>query len=220
MRQNDLRRSLPLVVVAFLCGGVSTARAQGTTMIQIETPTAYAQVTVPFAVGGYTLDTAAAAGTGIGVVDLWAWPKPVGAPIYLGQAALGLERLDVAATHGPQFPLSGFVRTVTTPLAPGSYTLGAAAFSISTGLFAIFDFVDVTVVPPGTTLGNLSCVSGQVAQWTGTDWTCTAAVGPKGDTGTAGPQGPAGPAGATGPAGPDGAQGAQGGQGGQGAQGG
>ena len=63
-----------------------------------------------FLIGGWAADFSAASGSGIDVVHVYAYPLDVaGEPMFLGQAAPGSSRPDVAAFFGPQFQRAGSI---------------------------------------------------------------------------------------------------------------
>ena len=68
----------------------------------------------PFVVSGWALDFAAASGTGVDSVHVWAYPNPGSGqpPIMLGIASYGAFRGDLAALFGSQFGSSGYSLTV------------------------------------------------------------------------------------------------------------
>ena len=89
-------------------------------------------------------DLGAASGTGVDVVQVWAYPHSGAAPIFVGTAAYGGERPDVAAAYGSRFRYSGFTLT-SAPLPRGSYTLVAYARSSTTRQFTNAVTVNVTI---------------------------------------------------------------------------
>jgi hypothetical protein len=94
-------------------------------------------------VGGWAIDRAAASGTGVDAIHVWAFPTAGGNPIFVGVAAYGSSRPDVGAIYGAPFTDSGFWLTVS-GLAPGPYVLVAYAHSTVTGTFNQSRFVTVT----------------------------------------------------------------------------
>jgi hypothetical protein len=69
-------------------------------------------------------------GSGIAAVHVWAQRTdvPAAAPAFLGAAALGGARPDVAQVHGATFGTAGFSLT-TGALAPGEYALTVFVWS-------------------------------------------------------------------------------------------
>ena len=139
MRSPGSATSLVIAILFFvfsLCG-VRSASAQravvnGPLRLQIDAPAPAATVLVPFGLGGWAIDQAAANGTGIDAVHVWAVPAG-GAPIFAGAATMGVARPDVAAIFGAQFQPSGFNVAVNAPLAPGVYMLAVFGRRVSTG---------------------------------------------------------------------------------------
>jgi hypothetical protein len=80
-------------------------------------------------VAGWALDPQAAFGSGVDAVHVWAQrTDAVGAePQFLGGAALGGARPDVAQAFGPRFERSGF--HLTANLVPGTYEITAYAWN-------------------------------------------------------------------------------------------
>jgi hypothetical protein len=112
--------------------------------LAVDTPGPGAGVTPPFLVGGWALDLAAPAGAGVDTVHVYAFPAGGGAPAFLGSAATGLPRPDVAAVFGPRFATPGF-GLVVGALAPGSYQLVVYGRSIVTGAFDAVQAVPIVV---------------------------------------------------------------------------
>ena len=98
--------------------------------IVIDTPTRQQDVGQPFVIAGWAIDLDDEVGTGIDTLHVWAYPLAGGDPIFVGAAAYGGARPDVAALHGNRFKPSGFSLTVQ-GLTPGNYDL--AVFGWSTG---------------------------------------------------------------------------------------
>jgi len=111
---------------------VNVTLQQGVAQIVIDVPAA-GIVKAPFLVAGWAVDPAATGGTGIDAVHVWAYPASGAAPIFLGQAADGGVRPDVAAWLGPAFENSGYGLIVSLPA--GDYTLVVFARSVATGQF-------------------------------------------------------------------------------------
>ena len=86
----------------------------------IDTPAAGAAVKQPFALAGWALDLAATEGPGVDTVHVWAYPATGTAPIFLGVAAYGDARPDVAAIYGETFAGAAYGLTVDR-LPPGTY---------------------------------------------------------------------------------------------------
>ncbi len=110
----------------------------------VDTPQDGSSVSTPFTIAGWALDAAAATGTGVDAVHVWAYPTAGGAPVFAGAGALGDARPDVGAFFGAQFANAGFHLEVST-LAPGTYTLVVYGHSTVTGAFSVEQHVRVTV---------------------------------------------------------------------------
>jgi hypothetical protein len=106
----------------------------------VDTPRWQQDVAQPFMLAGWAADLNAAAGTGIDTIHVWAYPLSGGAPVFLGTAAHGGARPDVAAIHGDQFRDAGYGLMVQ-GLTPGNYDLAVFAWSNVSG-----DFVPAQVV--------------------------------------------------------------------------
>lgn len=112
---------------------VNVSVLEAPTLIAIDTPSAGA-VKGPFNVAGWAVDLAGAGGgPGIDVVHVWAYPASGAPPIFLGQAAYGGSRPDVAAFVGSSFLKSGYSLTTSPPA--GDYTLVVFARSVATQQF-------------------------------------------------------------------------------------
>ena len=84
-------------------------------------------MTQPFIIGGWAIDPAGTSNTGIDLVQVWAYPNPgSGEPaVFVGTAAYGGDRSDVAAAFGSQFRYS-------------VYNLRAAGLAPKTYMLAVF----------------------------------------------------------------------------------
>lgn len=122
----------------------------------------------------------------------------------LGSATLG-QADPRGVRFGPAFTNIGWTFTVTDPLPPGNYQMRVTATSlpdpaqattVTTEQLVSFT-VDVFAepppfLPPGPgsprTLDDLECLPGQLPQWSGAQWGCTAGVpGPAGPPRTSRP---------------------------------
>jgi glucose/arabinose dehydrogenase len=110
----------------------------------VDIPAPGATVARPFRIAGWALDRAAASGTGVDVIDVWAYPIAGGGPIYLGGASYGGSRPDVGGVFGSQFTNSGFNLTATVA-APGGYDIVVFARSTVAGTFNNARVVRITV---------------------------------------------------------------------------
>jgi hypothetical protein len=96
--------------------------------VVIDLPAAQATVVQPFIVAGWAVDANDQAGTGIDTLHVWAYPVGGGNPIFVGVAAYGGARPDVAALVGARFRASGYGVTVD-GLPPNTYDLAVFAWS-------------------------------------------------------------------------------------------
>jgi hypothetical protein len=121
-------------VNAFAAAQTVTVTIDPRVFTVIDTLPANASVTVPFRLGGWALDASAPSGTGVDVVNVYAYPDSGGAPIFAGSAFYGLPRADLVPFVGTRFRDSGYGLAVD-GLAPGGYTMVAFAHSTVTGRF-------------------------------------------------------------------------------------
>lgn len=186
----------------------------------------------PMLVSGYAYDPLAKNSPGIDSLAVWAFPNAQPPGIFLGVALLGDDRTDFARALGLPTHFNSMGYSLSVPagtLAAGTYDLLVVASS-SVSPNTAYSTLRITLLPQ--LLGELKCVSGEIAIRSGDVWVCgpppSGAAGPQGATGPPGPAGPSGPQGATGsegpqgiqgPAGPRGADGPAGPQGATGAQG-
>ncbi len=125
----------------FLSGGtrvdvvatVTDPTASSEIQVQIDTPASGSAVGGPFVVAGWSLDPRAATGSGIDTLHVWAYRRDVATdPQFLGAAAIGGARPDVAKMFGAQFESAGY--SLSTPmLSRGTYDLVVYAWSHRTG---------------------------------------------------------------------------------------
>jgi glucose/arabinose dehydrogenase len=102
-------------------------------LIAIDAPANLSTVPSPFFIGGWAIDLAAASGTGIDTIHVWAHPADGSAPVFLGVAGFG-DRPDVAAIFGAQFRRSGY-GLIATALPPGGAYIVVYAHSSVSGQF-------------------------------------------------------------------------------------
>jgi hypothetical protein len=112
--------------------------------VVIDTPVYQADVAQPFTLAGWAADLNAGDGTGIGTLHAWAYPLTGGAPVFVGAAAYGGARPDVAGVYGDQFLESGF-GLVVSGLVPGNYDLAVFPWSTETADFLPARTVRLTV---------------------------------------------------------------------------
>jgi hypothetical protein len=124
---------------------VSVTIAGNPPRMYIDTPGASAVIATSFMVAGWAIDPDAASGSGVDVVQAWAYPNPGSgaAAVFVGTATLGISRPDVAAAFGPAGASSGYGLIAT--LAPGTYDLVVFAHSAVTATFNQSQVVRVTV---------------------------------------------------------------------------
>jgi endonuclease/exonuclease/phosphatase family metal-dependent hydrolase len=151
-----------LVLAALSC---TVAPAAAAVTVVMDAPRANTTVRVPFALGGWALDTASTSGTGVSTMHVWAFPVTGAAPVFLGVTGSG-ARPDVAAIYGSRFLQSGFNLAVYS-LAPGAYTV--VVYPFSTRLNA-FDYARAYALPLSVTTGTVTTTttSGtalRVLQW-------------------------------------------------------
>jgi DNA-binding beta-propeller fold protein YncE len=113
-----------------------TVRADTNPAGAIDAPRAEESLTQPFAFAGWAADLAAAAGTGVDAVHVWAYADGGGSPVFVGAAQYGTwARPDVGGALGnAALTQSGFLLLVD-GLKPGGYTFVAFAHSTVTGAF-------------------------------------------------------------------------------------
>jgi hypothetical protein len=112
---------------AFVATGSVTMTAPVSARVVVETPPSGAIVSQPFTVAGWAIDLIGrlSNGSGIDVVQLYAYPATGGAPLFLGTAG-SVQRPDIAAQFGPGFLWSGWTVTAS-GLPAGRYTLAVFA---------------------------------------------------------------------------------------------
>jgi hypothetical protein len=114
-------------------------------LMSIDVPSSGATTATAFTVAGWAIDPNASSGSGVDAVHVWAFPNPGSgaAPQFVGVAALGTARSDVAAAFGPTGTASGY--TLSASLPPGVYDLAVCARSTVSGAFDDIKVVRVTV---------------------------------------------------------------------------
>jgi hypothetical protein len=138
---ND--RTYYLAVEAYNTGGLRSPLSAEVSVkasagrLTIDTPRNNSVVTAPLSVTGWAIDSGATFGTGVDVVQVWAYPFPGSGrpPIFVGAGTYGVQRADVAAAFGSQFRASGFNVTLTN-LPPAPYQLRVFGRSTITGAFS------------------------------------------------------------------------------------
>jgi hypothetical protein len=116
-------------------------------VMAIDAPARNSSVQEDFVIAGWAADLGAASSAGVDVIHVWAYPNPGSGspPVFLGQAAYGSPRPDVAAAfNAPQAAASGYGLRVSA-LAPGVYDVVVYARSTVAGTFNNAQVVRVTV---------------------------------------------------------------------------
>src|SRR5262249_54815908 len=113
-------------------------------MMWVDAPAQNQTLSQNIFVGGWAVDTAAASGSGVDAVHVWAYPSDGSAPKWVGAASMGVVRPDIAAWLGAQFGGAGF--NVSGSLPPGTYTLVVFAHSAVTGTFNNVQVITIRVV--------------------------------------------------------------------------
>ncbi len=99
----------------------------------------------PSVVAGWAVDPLATSGSGIDTLHVWAYRRDQAAePLFLGAAAVGGERPDVAAVFGDQFARAGFTLSVS-GLEPGTYDLFVYPWAHRAGRFGEASSVRIVV---------------------------------------------------------------------------
>jgi hypothetical protein len=119
-----------------------TVTVQANPHMWVDTPTANSTVNQTFTIAGWAVDLAAATGTGVDTLHVWAYPTS-GSPIFLGVPGYGGARGDVGSLYGAQFTNAGF--SLTASLAPGTYQIVVYAWSTVEHTFNQAQSVTVTV---------------------------------------------------------------------------
>jgi hypothetical protein len=119
------------------------------TIVNMDMPASFSTVNSWLAIGGWALDLRPGTGTGVDLVQVWAYPNPgSGAqPIMLGNAQYGRTRQDVAtAFRNSRFRASGFHMDVM-GMQPGVYDIVTIARNTTTGTIDTARVKRVTVDP-------------------------------------------------------------------------
>jgi hypothetical protein len=117
----------------------------GAPRMEIDMPQFGQHVGVQFTIAGWAIDPAGASqGSGIDALHVWAYPSTGDAPIWVGAAAHGGHRPDVAAAFGGRFLQSGF-SVEAAGLPHGTYDVVVYAHSAATNRFTIARVVRVNV---------------------------------------------------------------------------
>jgi sugar lactone lactonase YvrE len=101
--------------------------------MHVDSPTHDQSVGSTFTIAGWAFDPQAFTGSGIGAVHVWARPTERAgdvSPVFVGAAALGGTRPDVAAAFGLSSPDAGYSLTARLPL--GTYEVTVFAWNVRT----------------------------------------------------------------------------------------
>ena len=117
-------------------------------VLNVDGPSRNQIVPTDIYLSGWSADLGAPSGTGTDSIHVYAYPNPgSGAPpIFVGLAAYGTPRPDVAAMFGAQFLNTGFSLPIV-GLAPGRYDLAVFARSTVSNSFAVHKVVPIYVAP-------------------------------------------------------------------------
>ena len=138
------------MTVARSCTAAFQPAATGAPRMWIDMPGTGAKLQ-PLRIAGWAIDLAAATGSGVDTVHVWAYPNPgSGTPaIFLGAAWYGGDRPDIAAAFGQdRFRLSGYDLTTSVALAPNTYQVVVFAHSTVTGTFNQAQTVNIEIRTP------------------------------------------------------------------------
>ena len=104
--------------------------------MSLDAPAQVGSVGSSFYAAGWAIDRAAASGTGVDAVHVWAYPNPGSdqSPVFLGVASYGGARTDVGAVVRRAIHELGFFLT-DRESSPGTYRIAAFAHSTVTGTF-------------------------------------------------------------------------------------
>ena len=119
----------------------------------VDTPVHGATTNQQFSIVGWAIDYAAATGTGVDAIHVWAYPSPGSgtAPVLWGAATYGYARPDVAGGFGTQFTNAGFSLSKS-GIAPGTYLVVVYAHSTVTGTFNQEQSLTITVATSNPTM--------------------------------------------------------------------
>jgi hypothetical protein len=115
-------------------------------LLIVDGPTPWQAVPSDIFLTGWAADLGSQASSGIDAIHVYAYPNPgSGAPpVFMGVAAYGTTRGDVAAAFGSQFVNSGYSLPIV-GLSPGRYDLAVFAHSTITNAFGKPTVVPITV---------------------------------------------------------------------------
>jgi len=114
----------------------------------VDVPAHLTRADQTFVVAGWAADLDSGVDSGVGTVHVWAYPVDASGnrldPIFIGHAAYGFARPDVAEIFGDRFKNSGYGIVVNT-LPPGTYDLAVFAYSTVVNNFTPARVVRVVV---------------------------------------------------------------------------
>jgi hypothetical protein len=100
-------------------------------------------------VSGWATDAGAPSGTGVDAVHVWAFPVGGGAGVFVGAAAMGISRPDVASFLGDaRFANAGY--ELVGRLSPGTYDVGIYARSTVANGFNTVRLIRVVITTPAS----------------------------------------------------------------------
>jgi YD repeat-containing protein len=134
----------PLGATFYASSNTKTFTVQPTPRMNVDVP-ANGTVASYFWISGWAIDAGAGSGTGVDLVQVWAYPNPGSgqSPVFVGTATYGGSRPDVGAAYGSQFTPSGF--GLSANLGAGYYQVVVYAHSTVTGSWSQAQSVYVTV---------------------------------------------------------------------------
>jgi hypothetical protein len=127
----------------------NSAPPPSNTVVTIDMPTSFSSVGNVLSVGGWAIDTRPSTGTGVNLVQVWAYPNPGNGqqPFVLGNAQYGRLRNDIAAAFGNiRYRNSGFQLDVP-GMQPGVYDIVTMARNTINGAIDTTRVTRVTVDP-------------------------------------------------------------------------
>jgi hypothetical protein len=111
-------------------------------ILVVEWPAPGAAVGGRVDLSGYAIDRSAGSGTGVDTIHIWAHPS-VGSPVFLGFAAYGANRAEIAGAYGERFRNSGW--SLSGNLTPGAWTLAVHLHSTATNTYATYQLIPIQV---------------------------------------------------------------------------
>lgn len=127
--------------------GVVTPVSNG--LLMVDGPAPSQIVNSDLLLSGWAADLGAPSGSGVDAIHVYAYPNPGSgaAPVFIGAAAFGTARADVAAAYGAQFMNSGYSLPIV-GLGAGRWDLQLFAHSTVTNAFSLARGVPITVGTP------------------------------------------------------------------------